>query len=157
MFRLKPSSTVGGKWTFVVLYTFQLTPDAASPDGTLVLGKSGELFGLTGSGGTGTNCFYGGRGQSTKSCPKIKTPSYLTYTQLSVGLPSQTYRCPPVVFVNKLPLAHEDDSGGTPAPTPHVAMLGTVVNREYPPLEASPRTYKPTGVVIVGEEEVNWS
>jgi hypothetical protein len=62
MFRVKPSSTLGGKSTFVVLYTFQHAPDAASPDGTLVFGKSGELFGLTGSGGFGTNCFYGGCG-----------------------------------------------------------------------------------------------
>jgi hypothetical protein len=52
VFELSP--TVSGSWTKTVLYAFNGSPDGAGPS-FLVPDGAGNLFGITGTGGTGTN------------------------------------------------------------------------------------------------------
>jgi uncharacterized repeat protein (TIGR03803 family) len=54
VFKLTP---VGSLWRETVLYDFHGTTDGASPYGGVVLDRSGNLYGETIGGGTGT-CFY---------------------------------------------------------------------------------------------------
>lgn len=62
-FLLKPPLLSGSSWTYVVLHAFQRSPDGSVPTGALLFGGQGTvLYGLTGDGGTGANCFYGGCG-----------------------------------------------------------------------------------------------
>jgi uncharacterized repeat protein (TIGR03803 family) len=55
VFELTPKSD--GTWTEITLYEFAGSPDGGSPSSELVL-VSGELYGMTGSGGTGS-CVFG--------------------------------------------------------------------------------------------------
>jgi len=50
VFRLTPPSSPGGAWTESTLYSFQGSPDGASPNG-VVIGKNGALYGTTSYGG----------------------------------------------------------------------------------------------------------
>jgi uncharacterized repeat protein (TIGR03803 family) len=50
VFELSPSS--GGNWTLTTLYHFEGSPDGANPVGNLVIDAQGDLYGVTGSGGT---------------------------------------------------------------------------------------------------------
>lgn len=55
VFALTPPATPGGTWTEEVLYTFQGKPDGANPDGPVILGSKGEIYGTTPAGGTDTD------------------------------------------------------------------------------------------------------
>jgi hypothetical protein len=55
-FELSPSGS--GTWTETILHAFAGGTDGYSPDGGLVFDASGNLYGITGIGGTGT-CFGG--------------------------------------------------------------------------------------------------
>jgi uncharacterized repeat protein (TIGR03803 family) len=52
VFELTPTTT--GSWTKTILYTFNGSPDGAGPS-FMVPDGAGNLFGITGTGGTGTN------------------------------------------------------------------------------------------------------
>ncbi len=54
VFQLSAPSQSGGLWTFTTLHTFTNTSDGWAPQFPLLLDKSGNLFGLTGWGGTFT-------------------------------------------------------------------------------------------------------
>jgi hypothetical protein len=56
VFKLARSST--GTWNQTVLYTFQGSTDAATPDGALVFDSAGNLYGTSINGGSG-NCGFG--------------------------------------------------------------------------------------------------
>jgi hypothetical protein len=56
VFRLKPPSGKGSKWTFDVLYGFTGSPDGSQPAAQLIFGGNGRLYGTTQLGGTGTSC-----------------------------------------------------------------------------------------------------
>jgi hypothetical protein len=62
VFRLKPPSRKGGDWAFGVIYGFTGSPDAAHPAAGLVFDKSGNLYGTTTQGGSGTGCSFHGCG-----------------------------------------------------------------------------------------------
>jgi len=62
VFRLKPPNQNGGSWSFSLLRGFTGVPDAAFPNTNLSLDKSGDLYGTTQAGGTGTGCGHGGCG-----------------------------------------------------------------------------------------------
>src|SRR5579864_7691854 len=48
VFELSPPSAAGGDWTKTVLYSFQGGPnDGATPFGTLIFDKAGNLYGTT--------------------------------------------------------------------------------------------------------------
>jgi uncharacterized repeat protein (TIGR03803 family) len=52
VFELSPPAVSGGAWTHTVLYEFQGGTDAGYPYGTVILGGSGNLYGVTYLGGT---------------------------------------------------------------------------------------------------------
>jgi hypothetical protein len=54
-----PPASSGGTWVETVLYTFQGGSDGANPQGPLVTGGNGMLYGTTQQGGTGS-CFTDG-------------------------------------------------------------------------------------------------
>jgi uncharacterized repeat protein (TIGR03803 family) len=51
IFELSPPATTGGTWSETVLYQFQGGSDGATPLGTLILDKLGNLYGTTGGSG----------------------------------------------------------------------------------------------------------
>jgi uncharacterized repeat protein (TIGR03803 family) len=53
VFELKPAAS--GRWSYKVVYFFDVAPDGFGPAGALVFDKQGTLFGTTGVGG-GTSC-----------------------------------------------------------------------------------------------------
>jgi uncharacterized repeat protein (TIGR03803 family) len=55
VFELKPSGT---SWTFTSLTTFPGSNNAANPNGAVLIDASGNLFGVTEAGGTGTGTLY---------------------------------------------------------------------------------------------------
>ena len=55
VFELSPPKTKGGKWTEKVLHSFAGGTDGANPNGGLVLGAKGNIYGAT-AGGGGTGC-----------------------------------------------------------------------------------------------------
>lgn len=57
VFELSPSS--GGTWTETELYGFRAAPDAEYPSGGVIFDISGNLYGVTVNGGTGTGCSGG--------------------------------------------------------------------------------------------------
>ena len=57
VFELSPSS--GGSWTETELYGFKPAPDAEYPSGGVIFDASGNLYGETVNGGTGTGCSGG--------------------------------------------------------------------------------------------------
>jgi uncharacterized repeat protein (TIGR03803 family) len=59
VFRLTPR---GSKWGFGSLYRFRGEPDGGQPQTGVILDKSGNVYGTTSQGGTGTGCSYGGCG-----------------------------------------------------------------------------------------------
>jgi hypothetical protein len=58
VFRLKPPSQKGDRWTFAILYGFTGTSDGAQPAASLVFDTHGNLYSTTQLGGTGT-CTFG--------------------------------------------------------------------------------------------------
>jgi len=64
VFELAPPVAAGGQWTETVLHEFGASGDGKYPLAGLVSGASGELYGTTFLGGTGTNakCFSGACG-----------------------------------------------------------------------------------------------
>jgi uncharacterized repeat protein (TIGR03803 family) len=56
VFELTPSAN--GTWQESVLYAFQGAPDGDYPRGNLVFDTSGNLYGTTSGGGSGTNCTH---------------------------------------------------------------------------------------------------
>jgi uncharacterized repeat protein (TIGR03803 family) len=61
VFRLAPPSTSGGLWKETILYNFQGQPDGSTPEGGVLLGKNGNIFGTTPRGGANGST-YGGYG-----------------------------------------------------------------------------------------------
>lgn len=61
VFRLAPPLAKGGSWKETVLYNFQGQPDANYPEGGVLIGKNGNLFGTTHAGGA-NGAVYGGYG-----------------------------------------------------------------------------------------------
>ena len=60
VFRLRPPSRKGGNWAFSMIYTFKVIPDGELPASDLVFDGTGDLYGTTEGGGSGTACgFYG--------------------------------------------------------------------------------------------------
>jgi uncharacterized repeat protein (TIGR03803 family) len=60
VFSLTPPATQGGSWTETVLHNFTGSPsDGANPYAGVVIGESGELYGTTEYGGTGSSFEYG--------------------------------------------------------------------------------------------------
>jgi len=57
VFQLKRAS--GGKWIEIVLYSFGGSPDGMYPYGGVIFDKSGNLYGTTVGGGSGTSCGSG--------------------------------------------------------------------------------------------------
>ena len=62
VYQLSPPAQKGGPWTETVLYVFKGQPygDGSSPAGTLLIDRSGNLYGATGYGGTGRCKIFGG-------------------------------------------------------------------------------------------------
>jgi uncharacterized repeat protein (TIGR03803 family) len=59
VFELSPPATAGGAWTETILHSFQgSVNDGASPMGTLVFDKQGNLYGTTQLGGAGTGTIF---------------------------------------------------------------------------------------------------
>jgi uncharacterized repeat protein (TIGR03803 family) len=57
VFELSPAG--GGSWTYTVLYDFNVGPgEGVNPNGALVLDASGNLYGVTGGGGTGYGAVF---------------------------------------------------------------------------------------------------
>lgn len=56
VYSLKPPSSSGGAWTETTLYSFPGGSDGNNPNGGVVIGKGGVLYGTTTVGGTGTAC-----------------------------------------------------------------------------------------------------
>jgi uncharacterized repeat protein (TIGR03803 family) len=59
VFELSPPAAGHTAWTEAVLHTFTGTPDGANPPSPVVLDGSGNIYGTTEFGGTGTNCTGG--------------------------------------------------------------------------------------------------
>jgi len=59
VFRMKPPAPGSEKWSFTLLYTFQGSPDGASPAADMIFDNAGNLFVTTQRGGTGTACYPG--------------------------------------------------------------------------------------------------
>jgi len=59
VFKLSPPKRKGGKWTEKILHSFAGGTDGANPNGYLVLDGSGDVYGLTFSGGDQTCHCYG--------------------------------------------------------------------------------------------------
>jgi hypothetical protein len=64
VFMLMPPPSPGGAWTETVLHRFKST-DGAYPEGVLVIGKNGLLYGTTTYGGTSMTCASSLRGCGT--------------------------------------------------------------------------------------------
>jgi hypothetical protein len=62
VYQLSPPAQKGGPWSETVLYVFkgQFYGDGSSPAGTLLIDRSGNLYGATGYGGTGRCKIFGG-------------------------------------------------------------------------------------------------
>jgi hypothetical protein len=62
VYQLSPPAQKGGPWSETVLYVFKGQPygDGSSPAGTLLIDRSGNLYGATGYGGTGRCKIFGG-------------------------------------------------------------------------------------------------
>jgi uncharacterized repeat protein (TIGR03803 family) len=59
VFRLKPPSQKGSKWTLAILYGFLGPPDGGQPAANLIFDKNGNVYSTTQKGGTGACSFYG--------------------------------------------------------------------------------------------------
>jgi hypothetical protein len=60
VFELSPPATQGAAWTEAILYSFKGTTDGCGPNGKLVLGANGVLYGTAVQcGGTQNICFFG--------------------------------------------------------------------------------------------------
>jgi len=62
VFQLKPPAQKGGAWTETVLYTFKghAHNDGATPESGVVIDQAGNLYGVTGYGGSGPCTLLGG-------------------------------------------------------------------------------------------------
>jgi len=52
VFKLAPPATSGGSWSFQTLHTFNGGADGLSPEGPLIIGKAGIIYGVTNRGGS---------------------------------------------------------------------------------------------------------
>ncbi len=62
VFRLAPPASRENSWVYTVLYTFGKSPNAGTPQSSLIFDEHGNIFSTTLYGGTGTGCEYGGCG-----------------------------------------------------------------------------------------------
>ena len=60
VYKLTPPATAGGAWTRTVLHTFVGGSEGSQPSGRPLVDASGNVFGTTLSGGTGTGCKVSG-------------------------------------------------------------------------------------------------
>lgn len=80
VFELSPPKQKSGKWTEKVLYAFQNKKDGALPNGSLTLGKRGQLYGTTYCGGdAGCKNLGGGDGVIFRLNPSAKEYGAWTY------------------------------------------------------------------------------
>jgi len=61
VYELSPPSTKGASWQETILYNFQGDPDGNYPEGGVLLGNGGNIYGTTHSGGV-NGALYGGYG-----------------------------------------------------------------------------------------------
>jgi uncharacterized repeat protein (TIGR03803 family) len=74
VYELQPPSTAGGTWTKFTLYSFATYSTGAFPYGTLVLDKTGLLYGTTSAGGSyGAGIIFYLKPPTTKGDPYILT------------------------------------------------------------------------------------
>jgi uncharacterized repeat protein (TIGR03803 family) len=59
VYSLTPPSSPGGEWSEKTLYSFQGGSDGSAPNGGVVIGADGALFGTTTAGGLGAACSGG--------------------------------------------------------------------------------------------------
>jgi hypothetical protein len=59
VFALSPPATPGGTWTETILYNFTGGSDGGNPEGGVIIGAGGVLYGTTYAGGTGLACSGG--------------------------------------------------------------------------------------------------
>jgi len=78
VFRLKPPVPPKTAWSRSTLWTFKGTPNGAKPEGGLLLGESGELYGTTSEGGSA----YGGPGSVFKLSPPLPGKTAWSYKEL---------------------------------------------------------------------------
>jgi uncharacterized repeat protein (TIGR03803 family) len=69
VFKLSPPTTVGGAWTYNVLYSFTGGSDGGDPLVGVIMDASGALYGSTELGGNGSNC--SGSFEGTGGCGVI--------------------------------------------------------------------------------------
>ena len=72
MFELIAPKTTGGEWKEKVLYSFRSAKDGANPNGGLIFGSKGAIYGTTSWGGGSSNCTatgYAGCGTVYKLTP----------------------------------------------------------------------------------------
>jgi uncharacterized repeat protein (TIGR03803 family) len=94
VFELSPPVTLGGKWTEIVLHSFQNGADGANPMTPLVADSSGNLYGSTYQGGSGncSNVQLSGCGTIFELSPSSGTNTSWTYQVVYSfqGVPSGT-------------------------------------------------------------------
>jgi uncharacterized repeat protein (TIGR03803 family) len=69
VFRLTPPERNGGSWGFNLLYGFNGGSDGALPNAGVIPDKSGNLYGTTTEGGTGTSCGFQNCGTAFEVSP----------------------------------------------------------------------------------------
>jgi uncharacterized repeat protein (TIGR03803 family) len=82
IFELSPPIAPGAPWTETILYKFLGGNDGIEPTGALVFDKTGNLYGTTEIGGTGTACLGGGCGTVFKLAPPAQVGGVWTESVL---------------------------------------------------------------------------
>jgi uncharacterized repeat protein (TIGR03803 family) len=113
VYKLAPAAS--GPWTETILHNFACYPsDGATPDGSLIIDASGNLYGVTEIGGAG-GC---GDGYSTYGCGSVYelSPSsngYVEHVLYSFGASIEGNPAGPLVFDKSGNLYGTAESGGT--------------------------------------------